>query len=663
MYLKDPKILQGFSALNRFWEGVYEEFQPKNGANFAEFMTKMDQNPLNIPTEDLPEALGDLRFSLKALETSSLRIDQNVRDPFLTVHVVDLATGLRLNVVSEGFSWTDFDRPSKAVNSETTKDPNLRLSTAEFSLVSGRKTSATWNETLNFRIKKTDLKRTSLLLLFEIHNYYSAWTPQKTKESKLNKLCWGYLRPFSADLTHQGAMKIRLFEYRLNHKRLGKCPYPDVPLVYFDFLWHLKDRYEAGFLVIDFTFQKGTPGSRGSLDDSDHSSASKKSYKQLGSQNCLDPKKSEEEIEKERFLQAILYSPDEGYRTPDTLLRRLNTSSFGCSAVKFSPNGRFLAYACTDRLSFTSIRIFDFEGQRSHCILYGHTNIVHRLAWSACSQFVASCSSDRMVKVFKIPKKPKMDESASLTKMLKYKRVDIAHPSFVYDVGFILEETDDQTDASRSTVVRMLATCGADGAFRVFNVDLGNSKSEEIAKLVLPADTFPNCFTFSHKTLFIGSSHGRVHRYQLDGEFGRVRLVEHESIEPPEISGDIINELKTTEDGELLVVQTRDNCLRLVEVKTGNVINRYFRGQVLTHNIKCFVSPDFRLLMSGCESGETRVWDFVSAVPINPVFDYRINGTVYTGDCNPKYNALAICGFGQNFPLAIFHAKPSEGSG
>lgn len=639
--------------LNRLFEGFYEGFQPRHEKHFADRLNNLDLLSLNPLTTENPDMLADFQFSLRVIETSALRIDKRVNDPFLTVHFVDISTGQQLKIDSSGF-YSENNNKKNYPRKETQNSSFMNFSTEEFSLINTRRTQATWNELMSFKVKNEQIKMSSLLILFEVQNYYEVWTENKTKERKLNKLSWGYLRPFSTDLTHKDLLKIRLFEYKLDAQKLTSGPIEGVPLVYFDFLWFLKERYESGFLLINFTLKKKSQSTVNSFQELKDEQI-EADQKKPGSINSIENlRKSDEEVQRERFLTSILYSEDEGYRLPDKLYTKLKTASFGCSALKFSNNGRFLAYTSTDKSNFSCIKIFDFEKKSEYCTLFYHTSLVHQIKWASNDEYLITCSSDKFVKLFKIPKNQKKDV-LSLTKMLKYLRIEIEHPGFCYDVNFI-DDFGQKEISSKIQGEFSIATCCFDGNFRVYKIKSKEAIFEESICIKLESNSFPNCFSFSKNELFLGASDGIIHRFRVDSNFGTISLVKTDAIKIQEFEEIMINELVISPDDKYLIIHARDNCIRLLDLKSGIVINRYFKGQFLKSNIKCFSSPDFRLLFSGCEAGQLRIWDVMSANLVEQGLSYSINGVVYSGDCNSKYHVVAVAGFGQAFPVALFYS-------
>lgn len=64
------------------------------------------------------------------------------------------------------------------------------------------------------------------------------------------------------------------------------------------------------------------------------------------------------------------------------MLLKFPTSFYGCFALKFSQNGKYLAAACTEENSKTVIKIFNVNDKKLVSTFSGHNNIIHDLDFS-----------------------------------------------------------------------------------------------------------------------------------------------------------------------------------------------------------------------------------------------------------------------------------------
>ncbi|MGE3803790.1 MAG: protein kinase, partial [Gemmataceae bacterium] len=124
-------------------------------------------------------------------------------------------------------------------------------------------------------------------------------------------------------------------------------------------------------------------------------------------------------------------------------IRRIPAHIGGTYALRYSPDGKFLATGGFDR----GVRIFDAaSGQLLHT-LTGHTNVVYAAEFSPDGQTLATASGDRTIRLWDV---------ATQKQLLCFKE----HTDRVYDVAF-------------SADGRLLASTGADGTVKIWQASDG----------------------------------------------------------------------------------------------------------------------------------------------------------------------------------------------
>ena len=140
----------------------------------------------------------------------------------------------------------------------------------------------------------------------------------------------------------------------------------------------------------------------------------------------------------------------------------------GCFRLAFSPNGKYLAAACTYENSKTVIKIFNVEDGVLKYTLKGHKNLVHDLDWHSSNNFLISSSSDFTSKVWKIPENEAGDIDEDESERLLF-ICTLFHPSYVYSAKFL----KDREFHYRKLVI---ASACFDAKVRVWRVDFEEDK-------------------------------------------------------------------------------------------------------------------------------------------------------------------------------------------
>jgi jouberin len=158
--------------------------------------------------------------------------------------------------------------------------------------------------------------------------------------------------------------------------------------------------------------------------------------------------------------------PEDECRIPNDILFRFQSAPLGCFRLAFSPNGRYLAAACTYDNNKTVIKIFNVEDGVLRYTLKGHKNLIHDLSWHPSNRFLVSCSSDNTSKVWRVPEVEMndIDEEESEKQLLV---CTLFHPFYVYSSKFYMD---------RDTSTLVIATACFDAKVRVWRVDFENDR-------------------------------------------------------------------------------------------------------------------------------------------------------------------------------------------
>lgn len=196
-------------------------------------------------------------------------------------------------------------------------------------------------------------------------------------------------------------------------------------------------------------------------------------------------------------------------------------------------------------------------------------------------------------------------------------------------------------------------------------MDLNDTEKTNLIEKTVLEHRHPNSIFFDELgKLFIGDSLGAIHIWEFriinaKPICNKIRVITHKEIE-----GDDINKLYL-ESGpkRRLVVHSRDNCIRLLDISNEKprIIVRYFGLKSSKMNIKSCVSPDGNYILSGSEDGKFYLWSLFSGSQIsNFKYECDIVDPIIDVKWNNYYNMFSVCGFGRNYPLLIYVHERKE---
>lgn len=179
----------------------------------------------------------------------------------------------------------------------------------------------------------------------------------------------------------------------------------------------------------------------------------------------------------------------------------------------------------------------------------------------------------------------------------------------------------------------------------------------------------PNCMVFNaNGRLFVGDSRGHISVWDVSVRSGSVYADNYFQIRQKELEGDEINQLIVHPEHEnKLFIQSRDNCIRLLEyesMKGPRVRMRYFGAKCRDLMVRFCVSPDGQYLVAGSEDGTPHMWNVSTGEAFGPKvtrrYECRFLDLVSDISWNPRYNMFALTGFGHHFPVMVYVYERSE---
>ena len=195
----------------------------------------------------------------------------------------------------------------------------------------------------------------------------------------------------------------------------------------------------------------------------------------------------------------------------------------------------------------------------------------------------------------------------------------------------------------------------------------GGAKEGDLVKYKqLVQQKHPSALVFDEtkNLLFVGDSQGQINAWRIVVKTTSVEVVDHFLITNKEMEGDQINNMiihpeRRTE----LYIQSRDNCIRLIDYETGSgskIRMRFFGAKCSNQMVQYTLSPDGNYLVSGSETGKPFIWDELGTQIDSDDFECDFGDLVSDCDWNPRYNMFALSGFGQAFPILIYAYERSQ---
>ena len=158
--------------------------------------------------------------------------------------------------------------------------------------------------------------------------------------------------------------------------------------------------------------------------------------------------------------------------------------------------------------------------------------------------------------------------------------------------------------------------------------------------------------------LYIGDSLGHIHIWLLSIDRDYPKMEKIKIISHKELEYGTINKITIIpKQSQRLIVHTRDNCIRLIDISTEKtkIILRYFGLKCCKTNIKSTCSPDGSYLLSGSEEGVPKMWQLETGIPFSTnKYECGFIDSVNDVSWNNIYNMNALSGFGQEYPLLVY---------
>ncbi|XP_068909918.1 jouberin-like isoform X3 [Tenebrio molitor] len=233
-------------------------------------------------------------------------------------------------------------------------------------------------------------------------------------------------------------------------------------------------------------------------------------------------------------------------KLPNTCLVKLNSYDSGCFILKFSPSGLYLACAIQIEHLFCVI-IYSVLSLKEIHKLPSHQALIYNIKWSRDDLLLASASADNTVQACSL-------SSCSLFQILP-------HPSFVYTCDISQEN--------------LIASGCYDGTIRIWSqLQVGRKTEFHLFQELEAHRGYVTSLCFDKKSnIFSADSVGVIMEWQK----GEKEWILKREINLLDLKETVINEIMLFPREKKLLVHSRDNTIRIIDLKSGCIL-QWLRG-------------------------------------------------------------------------------------
>ncbi|KAG4055025.1 hypothetical protein JG687_00004691 [Phytophthora cactorum] len=340
---------------------------------------------------------------------------------------------------------------------------------------------------------------------------------------------------------------------------------------------------------------------------------------------------------------------------PQRVLCSLPSGKKGCSAVSFSPCGRFLAASVSPELGDFVVQVYHMASAELFAVGRGHRGVIYSLEWSIISngQYrLLSASSDGTVRLWELPSKnaaSSSDDPSGTSSQRTYLLSLVFQwhhfPCFVYCAIF-LPGSDGE----------IVLTGASDGCMRFRKESsVPNGQPEHGMLQVSSAAVHTICVEFKTGRVFCGDAKGDITVWRCTANSST--LHDYERIKTIQTGQASITSLELHPRKAHLLVHTQPNAIFQYELRSYLLLNKSYAGVACESLlVKSTFSPDGKLVISGSEDGVPRLFTSLHGQQLQR----GVWGTHFFHGCpvldvswSPTAHMAALCSYGGNNPIVV----------
>ncbi|XP_046614461.1 jouberin-like isoform X1 [Neodiprion virginianus] len=565
---------------------------------------------------------SDRFISITIHKADVLETDFITRHPMVKVHIVDMKTGNYLKT---------------AENDDHERCGYLQpMITGKFDFKKNKSIVPNWEEELIFDYNFDDVIRMDdkpTLILFEVLdllNFAEARFNYNIlgSEGCWHKIAWAFLRPVGVNGTSHMNKKVRLQLYQPSKAskksgRLGQCE------VFNSWKSNNREKYPSTLYVTLKPVELP-------VEDPvlyDHLSLNK--LPEIDNESCGSLMKASDLLQLPKWTRLAAQS----CKIPNNHLFQSETFENGCFYVTFSNSGKYLACVGSEDGNYPIIVYTVPEGMI--CVRFiGHKNFVYGLNWSNDDKYLLSVSSDQTACIWDVR-----------NKIIQHIQM-LPHPSYVYCGKFYPRNKD------------VVVTGCCDSIARVW-MKGRRSKCYELTQELDEHKGYVNSICFQKDGgLITADSVGVIILWTLKKaasissarEWNIFKIIKNNEIE-----NIVVNTVLSQPLESRILVHSRDNGLRMIDLATGVVLQRYKSLRNRRLQITACLSPCGGFVLCGGEDSYLNIWNVENG---KRVAKYLVQDTkiVACVAYHPFEHILAFSTFGSTSVVHVMNfSKNSTG--
>ncbi|CAF1274494.1 unnamed protein product [Didymodactylos carnosus] len=392
-------------------------------------------------------------------KTDRLQTDLRLRHPIVRVSAVDLDT---TNFVRK----TDPERKvlSYHIIDEPLSDYIMPINSQRYDFNENRSTIPSWDELLIFNEEYSHFikaDRPKVMLFFEILEFVTGPASLDATGTTYFPIAWAFLKIVGTGnaLNTEHTLRLQLWEPSFIHSTN-----PHTPDVYMAYSQTHRRKYPSTLYVTvksivppKYFRPKLRSAIAGDIEDirEEYMTLRNDIEGQLNT-NFQNPSENAQpvDISVGGPLQRVAQLPQRWQKLPNSKckiplesLLSLKGSERGCSTIRFSHNGYFIACAEVSKPQDNNfITIYELPRGQRVTIFSGHLQLIYHIDWSRSDRWLASASADSSVKIWNfenIQRKPWRT---------------LSHPNYVYCVQF------------HPYIEEVVVTAGYDKLIRIWDI-------------------------------------------------------------------------------------------------------------------------------------------------------------------------------------------------